>query len=107
MAKFIFSTDIIPQKVRFLAEEYHRRKRDTHIQAATIYRVSDRNDGSGGTEWLLTRYHDKAEKAYSSILLMEHGGKAEFLHELFFNERKNEKAMLDAWKAFVEEEDDD
>jgi hypothetical protein len=37
---------------------------------------------------------------------MEHGGKAEFLHELFFNERKNEKAMLDAWKAFVEEEDD-
>lgn len=104
--KFIFGTDVIPQKYRFLAEEYHRHHGDDHIQAVTLYRVSERNDGSGGLEWLLTRYHDKAGKAYSSILLVEHDGKAEYLHEMFFNVRKKEKAMIEAWKAFVEEEDE-
>ena len=105
MAKFIFSTDIIPQKLRFLAEEYRRQHHDTNIQAVTLYRVSDRMDGSGGIEWILTRYHDEQGKAYSSILLVEHDGREEYLHEMFFNVRKQEKAMIEAWKAFVEEED--
>jgi len=103
--KFIFSTEIIPQKLRFLAEEYHRHHGDDHIQAVMLYRVSDRNDGSGGIEWLLTRYHDKQGKAYSSILIVEHDGREEYLQEMFFNVRKKEKAMIEAWKAFVEEED--
>ena len=103
--KFIFSTDIIPQKYRFLAEEYHRHHRDDHIQAVTLYRVSDRMDGGGGVEWLLTRYHDKQGKAFSSILLVEHDGREEYLQEMFFNVRKKEKAMIEDWKAFVEEEE--
>lgn len=103
MAKFIFSTDIIPQKLRFLAEEYHRHHGDDHIQAVSLCRVSDQMDGSGGTEWLLTRYHDKQGKAYSSILLVEHDGREEYLQEMFFNERKKERAMVNAWTEFVEE----
>ena len=103
---YIFGTDVIPQKYRFLAEEYHRHHRDTHIQAVTLYRVSKRMDGSGGLEWLLTRYRDKEGKSYSSILLVEHDGRSEYLHEMFFNVRKQEKTMIEAWKQFVEEEDD-
>ena len=106
MSKFIFGTDVIPQKYRFLAEEYHRHHRDTNIQAVTLYRVSDRNDGSGGLEWLLTRYHSENGQAYSSILLVEHDGKSEYLQEMFFNVRKQEKPMIEAWKRFVEEEYD-
>lgn len=105
MAKYIFSTDIIPQKLRFLAEEYHRHHGDDHIQAVTLYRVSDRLDGGGGIEWLLTRFHDKQGKAYSAILCVEHDGRNEYLHEFFANGRKSEKAMLDEWKVFVEEEE--
>ena len=104
--KFIFSTDVIPQRLRFLAVEYHRHHRDTHIQAVTLYRVSKRMDGSGGLEWLLTRYHSENGKAYSSILLVEHDGKSEYLHEMFFNVRKQERPMIEEWKRFVEEEDD-
>lgn len=104
--KFIFSAYTIPQKLRFLAEEYHRHHRDTHIQAETLFRVSDRPDGSCCTEWLLTRYHSENGKAYSSILLVEHDGREEYLHEMFFDFRKQEKAMIEEWKRFVEEEDD-
>lgn len=104
--RFIFSAYTIPQKLRFLAEEYHRHHGDSHIQSATLYRVSDRMDGGGGIEWLLTRYHDKQGKAYSSILLVEHDGRSEYLHEMFFDVRKQEKAMIEGWKTFVEEEDD-
>lgn len=103
--KYIFSTDIIPQKYRVLAEAYHRHHHDTHIQAVTLYRVSDRADGGGGIEWLLTRFHDKQGKAYSAILCVEHDGREEYLHEFFANGRKSEKAMIDEWKAFVEEEE--
>lgn len=105
MAKFIFSTEIIPQKLRFLAEEYHRHHKDHHIQTVTLYRVSDRMDGGEGIEWLLTRYHSENGKAYSSILLVEHDGREQYLSEMFFNVRKQEKAMLDAWKTFVEEDE--
>lgn len=103
--KFIFGTDIIPQKLRFLVEEYHRHHRDSHIQAVTLYRVSERVDGSGGSEWLLTRYHSENGKAYSSILLVEHDGRSEYLHEMFFTVRKQEKGMIEEWKAFMEEEE--
>jgi hypothetical protein len=106
MYKYIIGTTVIPQKYRFLAEEYHRHHRDTNIQAVTLYRVSDRMDGSGGLEWLLTRYHSEEGKAYSSILLVEHDGKEEYLHEMFFTVRKQEKGMIEEWKAFLEEEDD-
>lgn len=105
--KFIFGTNVIPQKYRFLAEEYHRHHRDSHVQAVTLYRVSERMDGSGGTEWLLTRYHSENGQAYSSILLVEHDGKSEYLHEFFSNGRKSEKAMIEEWKRFMEEEDND
>jgi len=37
---------------------------------------------------------------------VEHDGRSEYLHEMFFDVRKKEKAMIEEWKAFVEEEDD-
>lgn len=33
-------------------------------------------------------------------------GREEYLQEMFFNVRKKEKAMIEEWKRFVEEEDD-
>lgn len=104
--KYIFGAYTIPQKLRFLAEEYHRHHGDSHVQAVTLYRVSDRMDGSGGIEWLLTRFHDKEGKAWSAILCVEHDGRSEYLHEFFSDARKKEKAMIEEWKRFVEEEDD-
>lgn len=103
--KYIFGAYTIPQKLRFLAEEYHRHHGDSHVQAVTLYRVSDRADGSGGIEWLLTRFHDKEGKAWSAILCVEHDGRSEYLHEFFSDARKKEKAMIEEWKTFVEEED--
>lgn len=103
---FIFGTNIIRQDLRFLANEYHRHHGDDHVIVETLYRVSREPDGSGGTEWLLTRFHDKEGKAYSAILCVEHDGRKEYLHEFFSNGRKSEKAMIEEWKAFVEEEDD-
>lgn len=103
---FIFNATVIPQKLRFLAEEYHRHHGDSHVFVETLYRVSREPDGSGGTEWLLTRFHDKDGKAYSAILCVEQDGRKEYLHEFFSSERKKEKAMIDEWKRFVEEEDD-
>ena len=102
---FIFGTNVIPQKLRFLAEEYHRHHGDTHVFAETLYRVSRSPDGSGGTEWLLTRFLDKEGKAYSAIHCVEHDGRSEYLHEFFSNGRKSEKAMIEEWKRFVEEEE--
>ena len=104
--KFIFGTNVIPQKLRFLAEEYHRHHGDTHIQAVTLFRVSERMDGGGGLEWLLTRFHDEGGKAISAIHCVEHDGKSEYLHEFFARPRKGEKPMIEEWKRFVEEEDD-
>ena len=106
MAKYIFSTDVIPQKLRFLADTFHRGELCTNVQAVTLFRVSKQMDGSGGVEWLLTRYHDVENNAYSSISRVEYGGKAEFMDELFYDVRKQEKTMIEDWKAFIEEEDD-
>ena len=107
MAKFIFGTDIIPQKLRFLAEEYHRHHGDSHVQVVTLYRVSDEPDGTASVEWLLTRFHEKDGKAWSAILCVEHDGRSEYLHEFFSCKRKGEKAMIEDWKAFIEEDDND
>jgi hypothetical protein len=106
MAKYIFGTYTIPQKLRFLAEEYHRHHGDSHVYTETLYRVSRERDGSCGTEWLLTRFHDNQGRAMSAILCVEHDGREEYLHEFFSNGRKSEKAMIEEWKAFMEEEDD-
>lgn len=103
--KFIFGTTVIPQKLRFLAEEYHRHHGDSHVFVDTLYRVSREPDGSCGTEWLLTRFHDKGGTVMSAILCVEHDGREEYLHEFFSNGRKSEKAMIEEWKAFMEEED--
>lgn len=105
--KFIFGTDVIPQKLRFLAEEYHRHHLDTHIQAVTLYRVSERMDGSGGIEWLLTRFRTAGGTASSAMLLVEEEGGEEYLTEYYSSDRRRESTMIEAWKAFVEEEDDD
>lgn len=103
---FIFSAYTIPQKLRFLAEEYHRHHGDSHVIVDTLFRVSREPDGSCGTEWLLTRFHDKDGTAWSAILCVEHDGRSEYLHEFFSDARKKEKTMIEEWKAFVEEEDD-
>ena len=103
---FIFGTTTIRPEMEFLAKEYHRHHGDSHVQAVTLYRVSREPDGRGGIEWLLTRFHDKSGKAYSAIHCVEHDGKREYLHEFFSDVRKQEKAMIEEWKAFVEEEDD-
>lgn len=102
MAKFIFGTYIIPQKLRFLAKEYHRRHGDYGVFVDTLYRVSRNADGSGSTEWLLTRFHNKTGEAYSAILIVED----EHLTEYFSCMRRDEKIMIESWKAFMEEEDD-
>lgn len=108
MAKpFIFGTTVIRQDLRFLASEYHRHHGDSHVIVEMLYRVSHEEDGSGGIEWLLTRFRDKDGKAMSAILCVEHDGRNEYLHEFFADVRKQEKAMIEEWKAFVEEEDDD
>ena len=101
---FIFSATVIPQKLRFLAEEYHRHHGDSHVFVETLYRVSRSPDGSGGIEWLLTRFRDNDGKSMSAILCVEHDGKSEYLHEFFSNGRKSEKAMIEEWKRFVEED---
>lgn len=104
---FIFGTTVIRPELRFLASEYHRHHGDDHVIVETLYRVSREADGSCGTEWLLTRFHDKQGKAYSAILCVEHDGREEYLHEFFANGRKSEKAMIEEWKTFVEEDDYD
>lgn len=107
MAKFIFGTDIIPQKLRFLADTFHRGELCTNVQAVTLYRVSEHMDGSGGTEWLLTRYHDVQNHAYSSLSLIhaDCNGK-EYMDEYYYCPRNGEKAMIEDWKRMMEEEDD-
>ena len=101
---FIFSATVIPQKLRFLAEDYHRHHGDSHVFVETLYRVSRSPDGSGGIEWLLTRFRDNDGKSMSAILCVEHDGKSEYLHEFFSNGRKSEKAMIEEWKRFVEDD---
>jgi hypothetical protein len=103
---FIFGTNIIRQDLRFLANEYHRHHGDDHVIVETLYRVSCEPDGSGGTEWLLTRFHDKQGKARSAILRVCHIGIDKMLAEYYSCPRNLEKAMIEEWKAFVEEEDD-
>lgn len=100
--KFIFGTDIIPQKLRFLAKEHHRRKGDYGVFVDTLYRVSRNADGSGSTEWLLTRFHGKNGEAYSAILIVEDEHVTEYFHCM----RRDEKIMIESWKAFMEERDD-
>ena len=105
--KFIFGTYTIPQKLRFLAEEYHRHHMGTHIQVAMLYRVSRSADGSGGTEWLLTRYHDAQNHAYSSLSLIHADGHGkEYMDEYYYCPRNGENAMIEDWKRMMEVEDD-
>lgn len=102
MAKpFIFGTTIIPQRLRFLASEYHRHHGDYGVFVDMLYRVSRNEDGSGSTEWLLTRFHTKTGEAYSAILILED----DHLTEYFSCMRRDEKIMVESWKTFVEEED--
>ena len=102
----IFGTRAIPASKQFMAKEYHRHHGDTHAQVAILYMVSRDPRGFGGTEWLVTRFHDKAGKAYSAIHMVCHDGKEEYLSEYFSCVRKKEKQMIEEWKTFVEEEDE-
>lgn len=104
--KYIFGTTTIRSELEFLAKEYHRHHGDSHVQAVTLYRVARNMDGSCCTEWLLTRFRDQTGKAYSAILCVEHDGRSEYLHEFFSDVRKQEKAMIEEWKSFVEEDGD-
>lgn len=102
----IYGTTTIPASKQFMAKEYHRHRGDTDAQVVILYMVSRDPRGFGGTEWLVTRFHDKHGKAYSAIHIVEHDGKEEYMHEFFSDVRKKEKAMIEAWKAFVEEDYD-
>lgn len=106
MAKpYIFGTTIIRQELRFLASEYHRHHGDDHVYVETLYRVSRSEDGSGSTEWLLTRFRTASGMSASAILLVEENNGEKYLTEFFCKPRKQEAAMIEAWKAFMEEEE--
>lgn len=94
----IFGTTIIPQRLRFLASEYHRHSGDTHTEAHMLYRVSRNQDGSGGVEHLLTRFRNRAGKAWSALLLVEENENGAYLVEEFSCERKREADMVEMWK---------
>ena len=95
--KRIRQTDVMHPSVLIGAQCYHHRRGDKRIRVARMYTVSERRDGSGAEEYLLTRYESPDKKARSSILLVEGTGNGQTFREIHAADRKQEERMIMDW----------
>lgn len=103
----IKQTDIVPPHMIVAAKMFHQGRGEERVRLARLYMVSDRQDGSGMQEYLLTRYVNRLGVAMSSILELAEtplakshvsiGEHAYQLVEVCREERKKEEQMIVSW----------
>ena len=99
---YITDNALVTENMQLLASLYHVRRGETNAKAIRVYRLCRNPGGVICSEWLLTRYRDRAGVGYSSI----HRIGEDYLKDGFSCERKKEKRMIEKWEAFVKEESD-
>lgn len=90
----IKQTESFPQHHLVEAICHHLKNGEKRIRVPRRYMVSENRDGSGGKDYLLTRYINKLGVPMSSILEIKPDGRME---EVCRDDRKHEEQMIMAW----------
>lgn len=97
-------TEIIHPQYQVAARCYHQARGETRPQAVRLYTASERRDGTGMQEYILTRHEKPGKGAMSSILKVHHiehapESRVIEMEEVATSGRMQEKKMILDWYA--------
>ena len=96
----IIPTETIPSDIRFAVAAAHLQRKDTHVHAAVLYRVSRTQSGVGCLEYVMARYVNPNQEACSTLYLVERRGPQVELEPIFGCLREEERERFSLWESF-------